>query len=122
MDERSGTQGDVERVQSFHRTRAAHAPGHGIPRMVPDRSKNGSRPAEIQSWYAGAAGPFSYRDARSPISQSTACEPEFFNGHVHWQCTQRRDHDISDAAVVRLDADQVPLAGAGRDEGRALVR
>src|SRR5438046_6041553 len=100
MDERSGTQGDVERVQSFHRTRAAHAPGHGIPRMVPDRSKNGSRPAEIQSWYAGATGPFSYCDGRSPTSKATACEHEFFNGHVHWQWPQCPGDHISDDAVL----------------------
>src|SRR5439155_21455668 len=122
MDERSGTQGDVERVQSFHRTRAAHAPGHVLPRMVPDRSKNGSRPAEIQSWYAGAAGAFSYCDARKLLSQSPPCGPEFFTGLVHWQFHQRRIDDISDDAVVHQGAELVALAEAGCAEKRALER
>src|SRR6266566_5573007 len=122
MDKRSGAQGDVERVQSFYRTRAAHAPGHVVSRMVPDRSKNWSRPAEIQSWYAGAAGPFSYCDARSPIPQSTDCGPESFTGHVHWQCPQLRSDDISDHAVVRQGAEVVDLARAGCAEKRALER
>src|SRR5882672_837591 len=110
MDERSGTQGDVERVQSFYRTRAAHAPGHVVSRMVPDRSKNWSRPAEIQSWYAGAAGPFSYCDARSPIPQSTDCGPESFTGHVHWQCHQCRANHIFNDAVIHQNARLVAVS------------
>src|SRR6267378_5552737 len=90
--------------------------------MVPDRSKNWSRPAEIQSWYAGAAGPFSYCDARSPISQSTDCGLESFIGHVHWQCPQRRRDDVSDDAGVYQGAEVVALAKAGCAEKRTFER
>jgi heme-degrading monooxygenase HmoA len=57
-------------------------------------------PAELESCHAGIAWPFPYRDARNPISQSTACEPEFVIRHVRWQHHQRGPNNVAHHAAV----------------------
>src|SRR5258708_652733 len=90
--------------------------------MVPDRSNNRSRPAELESCYARAAGAFSYCDARKLLCHAPPCEPEFFTGLVHWQCHQRRIDDLADDAGIHQGAGLVALPEAGCAEKRAFER